>query len=216
MKFVLTVALLLFAFAPLGLGQATSSLLSSAAKAEMEEKIRRLQAELEDLKTLNASLSANLNKVTTQVNKQNAALRDFAEAYKISLSDYARRDQLNQLTRSIGDVEKNRAADKKLFLEKFNELRKLILDNPPKILHVPANPRNDSSGRSARPDEPSGIYHTVQAGHTLMDIINAFNAELKRKGRKARVTLGQIKSANPELNPNLIRPGQKIFVPIID
>jgi LysM repeat protein len=216
MRYFLTAVIIMAAAVVPTRAQSNANLLAAAAKAEMEEKIRRLAADLEDLKVLNATLTANLNTVTKQVRAQNEAMKDFADAYKIALSDYARRDSITQLTRSVRDVERNRDADKKLFLEKFNELRKLILDNPPKVLHVPANPRNNTGGRTARSDEPAGVYHDVGPKQTLTDIIVAYNSELKRKGRKARVTLSQVTAANPGLNPNLIRPGQKIFIPIID
>lgn len=196
--------------------QTSSSLLASAAKAEMEEKIRRLEADIEDLKTLNSSLTANLNKVTRQVKTQTEVMKKFADAYKIILTDYVRHDTVNQLSRSVREIEQNRESDKKLFLQKFNDLRQLILDNPPKILHVPPNPNNNSGGRPARSDEPAGTYHVVGPKQTLTDIIAAYNSELKRKGRRARVTLTQVKAANPGLNPNIIHPGQKIFIPIID
>jgi LysM repeat protein len=43
----------------------------------------------------------------------------------------------------------------------------------------------------------------------------AYNAEFKKLGKK-QVTQKQVLAANPGLNPNNIRVGQKIFIPVLD
>ena len=60
--------------------QPSSNLLSAAARQEMEEKIKRLRAELEDMKALNNSLTESLNTLTRQVKAQNDAMKKFADA----------------------------------------------------------------------------------------------------------------------------------------
>ena len=196
--------------------QPSSNLLSAAARQEMEEKIKRLRAELEDMKALNNSLTESLNTLTRQVKAQNDAMKKFADAYKIALSDYVRKSELDALAKSVREIERNRKSDQAQVVKKFAELKKLILENPPKVIQVPSNPSNNSSGRPSRSDEPKGVEHEVGKGQTLTAIIAAFNDQLKKEGRRARVTLSQVKAANPGLNPDRVTVGQKIFIPIID
>lgn len=190
----------------------SSKLLADAARQELEDKVRRQQAEIEDLKLLVNSLAENLKTLNQQVVDQNRAMTKFAEAYKISLEDYARKDDLGGIARSVKEVESNREADKKLFLNKFDELRKLILDNPTKVIQV-----NTGGGSSSRPrEEPRGVEHQVAPGETASAIVEAYNAELKKRGSKARVTFDLLKQANPGLNLDRIYVGQKLFIPIVD
>lgn len=196
--------------------QTTSNLLSAAARQEMEEKIKRLRAELDDMKALNNSLNESLATLTRQVKAQNDAMKKFADAYKIALSDYVRKSELEALAKSLREIERNRKSDQEQVQKKFNELKKIILKNPPKVIQVPANPKNNSKGRPARSDEPKGVEHVVGKGQTLTAIIAAYNDELKKSGRRARVTLAQVKAANPGMNPDRVTVGQKIFIPIID
>jgi len=215
-RFLFLVFLIAATAAPVAAQQSSSSLLSAAARQEMEEKIRRLQAEVEDMKALNNSLNESLNTLTRQVKAQNDAMKKFADAYKIALSDYARKDDIEAVAKSAREIERNRKADQAQVVKKFQELRKLILDNPPKVIHVPASPRKENMGRPSRSDEPKGVEHVVGKGQTLTAIIAAFNDELKRNGRKARVSLSQVKAANPGVNIDRLIVGQKIFIPIID
>lgn len=201
----------------LSLSAASSqNLLSSAARQEMEEKIRRLQAEVEDMKALNTSLTQSLNSLSKQVRDQDAAMKKMIDAYKIALSDYVRQADFEALAKSVREIEKNRKSDQAQISKKLQDLRKLILENSGKTIVVDRSAGNDPDGRAARADEPQGVVHKVENGQTVMDILKAYNSELKRLGRKARVSLTQIRQANPGINVDLIKVGQEIFIPIID
>ena len=191
----------------------SGSLLADAARQELDDRIRRQAAEIEDLKALVNSLADGLGTLNKQVTAQNEAMKKFADAYKIVLVDYARKDDLSGITRSVKEVESNREDDKRLFLNKFEELRKLILDNPPKVIQVNSG---GGASRSGSREEPRGVEHRVETGETLSAIITAYTNELRKKGSKASITLDLLKQANPSLNPDRIYVGQKIFIPIID
>lgn len=78
-------------------------------------------------------------------------------------------------------------------------------------------PELDSQSRKlSQHDETRGVYHIVESGSTVIAIIRAYNSELKRTNRKARVSISMIKEANPRLNVDRIKPRDKIFIPIID
>jgi len=197
---------------------ASPNLLSSAAKAEMEEKIRRLQAEVEDMKALNTSLTSSLNALNKQVRDQHAAMKKMIDAYKLALGDFAQQSALDELAKSVREVERARKSDQAQVSRKLQELRDIILKNAskPTTVYVAPNPKNDAGGRPAREDESKGVYHEIQKGETVMDIMLAYNSELKRTGRRARISLQQIRQANPTVNLDRVRVGQKIFIPIID
>lgn len=185
-------------------------------QAELNEKLLRLQAEVEDTRAANQVLQRNLTTLREDFAKLHEAMQRIAKAYELAGMDYARKGELKSLTDSVQEVEKRRQADQKQFLEKFEELKRFIADMPPKVIQVPASTQNDPGGRSGGPDDPRGVDHTVARGESLTAILAAYNDELKSRGRKARVTLEQVKAANPGLNVNLLQVGQKIFIPIVD
>ena len=53
-----------------------------------------------------------------------------------------------------------------------------------------------------------GYYYEVKAGDTLAAIAKAY-----RDQQHVKVTATQIQTANPGLNPNNMKVGQKIFIP---
>lgn len=72
-----------------------------------------------------------------------------------------------------------------------------------------------------KPTEPAppklekGVEHVVNKGEFFSTILAAYNAEFKKLGKKS-VSEKQVLAANPRLNPNNIRVGQKIFIPVLD
>jgi hypothetical protein len=56
----------------------------------------------------------------------------------------------------------------------------------------------------------------MEKGQTVSAVIEAFNGELKRTGRRARISLTQVRAANPLINLDRIRTGERLFIPIID
>lgn len=188
-------------------------LLADAARQELEDRIRRQQAEIEDLKALVNSLSQSITTLNQQVVDQNKAMQKFNDAFRSSALDFVKKEDLGTITRSLKEVEDNREADKRLFLKKFDELREFIKSNPTKVIEV-----NRGGGSTAAPprEAPRGVEHTVAPGETASAIVEAYNAELKKRGSKARVTFDVLKQANPGLNLDRIYVGQKLFIPILD
>jgi hypothetical protein len=128
-------------------------------------------------------------------------------------------------------IENSRQSDNKLVKEQFQELRK-ILDKQP-VYVPPVNPipsprdRDRDHEKPTKPDtnttsttEPAsftGDYYpyTIKSGDRLMQIISAYNLQLKEKGaNKAPITLDMVKKANPKINPNNLPVGKEIKIPI--
>lgn len=206
MKSLMIVALCLAGVVTTAVGQ-SGNLVANAAWQEMQDRTRRQQAEIEDLKALVNSMSENLTVLRKRIVEQNEAMQKIVEAQKLALGDFVSKDELSGVTLSVKEAEKNREADKKLFIKKFEELRRLILSTPTK-----------STPARSTPPAPNqrGVEHKVESGETLSAIMDAYNAELKRRGSKARITVDSLKKANPGLKPDRIFVGQKIFIPVAD
>ena len=59
----------------------------------------------------------------------------------------------------------------------------------------------------APPQNQNGYEYEVKPGDTLGLIIKAY------RDKGVKVTLAQIKAANPKMNPEVLIPGHKIFIP---
>ena len=70
----------------------------------------------------------------------------------------------------------------------------------------------DSFYAAASNTSSQGITYTVEKGEYLSTILDAYNAEFKKRG-KGRVTLEDVKRANPTININRIYVGQEILIP---
>ena len=57
-----------------------------------------------------------------------------------------------------------------------------------------------------------GYSYTVQSGDRLDLIVKAYNADFVKRGYK-KITLRQTKEANPKVDWNRLRVGQKIVIP---
>lgn len=127
-------------------------------------------------------------------------------------------DELRRLAKTIQEIDKKREADKRLILETIEELKKLIKTAAaaPIIKPPPPPPPSPTASETATPEPPKdqkGFEHVVQNGETLLAIIGAYNAALKEKGVKGRITLNAVLQANPGLKAERMRIGQKIFIP---
>lgn len=163
-----------------------------------EERLNKLQAQIQDLidgqsafnKRL-AKLSEDLQHLTERVNAGNSSL--------------ATAEDLRRLAEKVQEVDRKRENDKDAILDKLEALAKIersIPHSPPPRSTPPPEPTTPP----ARADE-KGYTYTVQAGDTLSIIIDAY----RQQGVKT--SQSEILKANPGLNPNRLRPNQKIFIP---
>ena len=196
-------------------GTATSGIQANAAQQETNEKVRRLQAELEDMKVLVGTLRVSVDKLSRELSDFKRLTLMSQNAAKAAQSDKASQSALESLARSVREVETNRKADQAQVVKKFSELRKLILEvsSNARRAAAPAPPRRSSP---PPPDSPKGTYHTVEKGQTLFAILAAYQDALKAEGSKYRLTLDKLKRANPKLNPDMLLVGQRLFIPLED
>lgn len=201
------------------------NLVNDAARQELEDKLRRAERDLEALKESNESLRRKLTTLDSAINEISrlSAERDRANNNILKLT--ASKEELHQLEKALKESEQRRDADKKLFLEKFEELRKVIAAAPTAPAFTPPAPKHgkekgepaSSSKKNTSANVPdTGVYHTVEKNQTALEILKAYNDDQKAKGHPGKITLRQLEAANPGADMNKLRAGQKLFIPIPD
>jgi LysM repeat protein len=178
---------------------ASESAAAAAARLDTEERLRRLATEVEDLKEANALLQRRLADF-------NAELQRMSEEHGRAQSSFATRQDLNQLVEKLREIDRKRESDSQRVLESLDRLAK----RPPALPAAAPAPRAEPE-RTEKPPESSperrGYEYTIKADDTLSAILQAY----REKGVKT--SLKQVLDANPTLNPNKLRVGQKVFIP---
>jgi hypothetical protein len=193
---------------------AVAALPTRAQDAEKQDDIKRLNTDVESLIAANARLQKELSALTSTV--QGVREESAAAAGKNNVQD-----ELRRLAEKIQEVDRKREADKQLILDKLAEFGRLLSAAPSGRSPRPSiasRETNSSPGvESARPDKPpvsdKGYEHVVEKGEFLSTIVHAYNEKFKEKGMKT-LSIQQVVDANPNLKPERMRVGQKIFIPM--
>ena len=135
-----------------------------------------------------------------------ADLRQVNDRNDAKLAEFATRDALKSLASAIEEVDRKRIADIKLIEEQVQKTIRGLADE----LTPPISPPEQKV--TVPPFEGKVYPHTVAKGEYLSTILDAYNAEFKKRG-KGRVTLEDVKRANPTININRIYVGQEILIP---
>jgi len=192
MKKILFWVLLAVFAAPLAQAQV------SATQQEIDNLSGQIQAMTETLETQRKHIDA--------LEKEIADLRDKVNTPVVN--DFANRSDLKALAEQVQEVDHKRKEDSDMIAKQIENLVKATAMAPP-----PTPPRSratspSSTDESATPSVPSkGYEYLVKQGDTLGLILKAY----REKGVK--VSLSQIKAANPKMNPDVLIPGKKIFIP---
>lgn len=173
---------------------------AAAARLEQqdaEERYRRLNATVEECQ---ATLEAQRKRLDALVSEIRGLREDLARA--ATKDSIVGREEFRQLAETVREIDQKREADKRLILEEIAKLAKAPVAPQPRV-EKKATP--ESSAKPAR--DENGYEHTVKSGETVSAIVNAF------RDQGVKVTLKQVLDANPGLNPNKLKVGQKIFIP---
>jgi LysM repeat protein len=118
-------------------------------------------------------------------------------------------DDLQKLADQVQELAKKQQADNDLILKEIGKLGKVSgSSSSPVHKSTPSVTTNAAAGGSTAGGKESGYEHKVAAGDTLLSIAKAY-----RDQQGIKVTSDQILKANPGLNPNSLKVGQKIFIP---
>jgi hypothetical protein len=176
-----------------------------AAREDAEDRYKRLAADLQAVQTDNESLHAKITALEEEIQSLRAAVTHAADNSGLQ-------EDLKRLATAIQEVDKKRQEDKEAISE---EIHKSIAGLE-RSLGAVSTPSRQSGPRPAPPPEPvasdKGYLYTIQEGDRLDLIVKAYNADFKSKGLKT-ITLRQAKEANPNVDWNRLRVGQKIVIP---
>ncbi len=167
---------------------------------------QREDAEAERLKILRASdqieiIQANWDKIQVEI----ATLKE--QIAKSQENENALRQEINTLRTALQKSEEARAKEREVLLAKVGEM---IAASAPKP--TPPEPKREVKDKEPAPTAPShdgekGYSHTVEKGQTLSMIAAAYS----EKGVK--VTVDDIRKANNLGPKDVLKVGQKLFIP---
>ncbi len=166
-----------------------------AQDAATEERLNKLAGRIEDLTAGQDALHKQIEALARQVDE----LRD--QSAKPNGS-YARQEDLKRLADAVREVDQKRLEDAEKVRTELLNLRKSLLAAP--------GPKKSSTmaAETTRSDKPEkGFEYLVKSGDTLSSIIQAY------RDNNIKVTMDQVLKANPDLKPDRMRVGQKIFIP---
>jgi len=179
-----------------------------AEKQAGDERYARISADIQALQAANEDLQNKITGLQEEIRK----MRDDQSHQP---DHPASTDDVKHLADKIEEVDKKREEDKAAITEEVRNsiagLEKALgTGGSPPPVHVPT-PKQAVNDTPA-PGAENGFVYTVQSGDSLGAIVHAYNTDFKSKGMKT-ITLKQTREANPNVDWNKLRVGQKIVIP---
>lgn len=182
-----------------------------AVRQALQQNMSALNARVEDLEASNVSLRAKVDDLRREIQQ----LREEARR----LGDHsAVQEQIRRLADSVKEVDTKRRTDNEKVLAEIAKLGKQIADTPvapppvPKSHSAPvahSAPPPDADSKPTQPATPQkGIEYVVKSGDSLSGLVDS----CRQKGLK--MTQKMMREANPDVNWDRLRIGQKIFIPL--
>jgi dsDNA-specific endonuclease/ATPase MutS2 len=187
---------------------ATNAAATAAAIAEkqgVDEKFKQMASDIENLRTANQLLQGKLSGIKEDLQQIRA------EQTRLAAAGVSRED-LKPLAQRIEEVDKKRQDDKDAISEEIKKSEGRLL----KLLSSPSDPSAKPPASPPSTGAPTatadGYIYTIKDGDRLLDILKAYNETFKSKGMKT-ITYTKLKQANPDVDPNNLRVGQRIVIP---
>ena len=184
------------------LAQTPNTASAIADKQETEERYKRITTDMESMLAANLALQKKVSALENELQK----LREEQSQLRSANNNNNTTESLKRLAEKIQEVDQKREADKELIRSDIAKLGKKLLEPAPRSPSKPLVVPEPSSGAE------KGFPHAIESGETLGKIVSDYNAAFKAKGMKT-ITQKQVMDANPNVNWNKLKIGQKIFVP---
>ncbi len=173
--------------------------LSPAQDAATEERLNRLNAQIDVLMEAKESLTKKIDDLGSQI-------RDLQNAVSKPTGNYASADDVKQLADKLKEIDQKRQQDNEQILKTLQSLRtSLTTGSSSRRGSSTSTPTPVADTGSPRSDK--GYEYVVKQGDSLAAIVKAY------RDNNIKVTLAQVEAANPELKPENLKVGQKIFIP---
>ena len=177
------------------------SLSLAAARAQdaaTQQQIDQINGRLQDLQDAQA----------LQAKRITALEKEISELHDKSNGSGANPDDLQKLADQVQELAKKQQADNDLILKEIGKLGKVSgSSSSPVHKSTPSVTTNAAAGGSIIGGRENGYEYKVAEHDTLSIIAKAY------RDQGIKVTAEQILKANPGLNPNGLKVGQKIFIP---
>jgi ABC-type transporter Mla subunit MlaD len=178
---------------------------ASLARAQddaTQQQIDKLTGQVQDLIDAQAAQGKRIDALEKQISDMGDKLSQPAA------NDSASADDLKKLAEQVQELAKKQQDDNDLILKEFEKLAKGGSISPshkaPPSVSTPTSADNSPAPAGG---QQNGYWQPVGSGDTIAAIAKAYRA----KGVK--VTTSQILGANPGLNPNSLKVGQRIWIP---
>lgn len=199
--------------------------IGDAVRQELEDRLRRVERDLESVKEANDALRKKLASLDAVVNEVSRATVERANSNNNLLKLAASKSEVEQLEKALKESERRRIEDQKKLTDVLERLQRELTSTPPPTGFAPPSTtskkgreKSESSAGKSGPLPPgvpdTGVYHVVEKNQTALEILKAYNDDQKAKGRAGKTTLRQLEAANPGADMNKLRTGQKLFIPI--
>jgi LysM repeat protein len=163
-----------------------------------QQQMDQLRGQIQDLTDAQALQTKRLEALEKEI-------RDLRE--KSSAGPGVSQEDLQKLADQVQQIDKKRQEDRELILKEIEKLGKVGAGSPSgrKPPVVSTTPTEPPVSNATGPQK--GYEYTVQRNDTLKIIAKAY------RDQGIKVTSDQIIKANPGMNPNVLKVGQKIFIP---
>jgi septal ring factor EnvC (AmiA/AmiB activator) len=176
-----------------------------AQETATQQQLDKLSGQIQELQEAQAQQGKRIDGMEKEISE----LRDKVNTSQVN--DSASREDLKklaaQMQEKVQEIDRKRQDDRDLILKEIEKLGKAaaIAPVPPTTHKTTSKPPADDPGTAAVP--PNGYEYPIKDGDTLGLIVKAY------RDKGVKVTKAQIIAANPKMNPNVLIPGKKIFIP---
>ena len=160
----------------------------------------------QQINKLNGQVQDALDAQTLQAKRMTALEKEISELHDKSNGSGANPDDLQKLADQVQELAKKQQADNDLILKEIGKLGK-VGGLPSGHRSTPNVTTNAATGGPSTGGRENGYEYKVAEHDTLSIIAKAY------RDQGIKVTSEQILKANPGLNQNSLKVGQKIFIP---
>ena len=179
-------------------GFSQDSATAAAEREEARERQQRMSAKIEELEAALLSYQQQFQTLSREIDR----LRGEVSKPRDNGQNAATRDTIERLDKKIEEVDRKRIAEQEHIVNELARLRKDLLGT----LTTPNKPK--PSRPAPGPAIPEkGFEYEIREGDYLSKLVVALNKD----GHK--ITQKQLRDANPNVNWDKLKIGQKIFIP---
>lgn len=174
-------------------------------RREAEERAKIINAAIQDIADNQRVLMKRQERLDQRIQEISERLDKLSSDVSQTKMSSASRDELRKLAESVSELEKRRQSDNERVVKSLNDLAKVPV--------MPAADPKPSKPEVSAPTSDKYYTYKVKPGQKLSDIVKAYNEHFDETGQE-HITISDVQRENPNMNPNRIRSGQELHIPI--